>query len=242
VNVCSSGRPVSPWPNPRSHISETEKHTYINTPYVTPHTLELFCFLLIPLLFHPQDFRLARLIELEERERTLAATYCCLLPAMPRFVVGNVYAIAAVSVVGGALFGFDISSMSAIISTTAYLCYFNQGPYTLANDGKCSGPTPNVQGGQFSHSPQAASSVYEFCRWHHRFHAWWFMVRIAGLWLPLRLAWPKEVYPDRFRHLVCRFHPSLRFPRHRHVDCRTYHQRLSCRHLLCSSSRLRKCT
>lgn len=31
------------------------------------------------------------------------------------FVVGNVYAIAAVAVVGGALFGFDISSMSAII-------------------------------------------------------------------------------------------------------------------------------
>jgi MFS family permease len=56
------------------------------------------------------------------------------------------YVIAAVAVVGGALFGFDISSMSAIISTPAYLCYFNQGPQYMATDGKCSGPTANVQG------------------------------------------------------------------------------------------------
>ncbi|KAG4422956.1 hypothetical protein IFR04_003868 [Cadophora malorum] len=63
------------------------------------------------------------------------------------YQVGNVYVIAAVAVVGGALFGFDISSMSAIISTKAYLCYFNQGPYYLETDGKCSGPDPDVQGG-----------------------------------------------------------------------------------------------
>lgn len=63
------------------------------------------------------------------------------------YVVGNIYVIAAVAVVGGGLFGFDISSMSAIISTKAYLCYFNQGPQYWATDGQCSGPTPNVQGG-----------------------------------------------------------------------------------------------
>lgn len=56
------------------------------------------------------------------------------------------YSIAAVAVVGGALFGFDISSMSAIISTKAYLCYFNQGPYYWNTDGVCSGPTASVQG------------------------------------------------------------------------------------------------
>ena len=50
------------------------------------------------------------------------------------------------AVVGGALFGFDISSMSAIISTKAYLCYFNQGPLYMDTDGKCSGPTASVQG------------------------------------------------------------------------------------------------
>ena len=64
------------------------------------------------------------------------------------YVVGNVYVIAAVAVVGGALFGFDISSMSAIISTEAYLCYFNQGPQYLIPDGKCSGPRPSVSGMQ----------------------------------------------------------------------------------------------
>ncbi|KAF4632831.1 hypothetical protein G7Y89_g5293 [Cudoniella acicularis] len=63
------------------------------------------------------------------------------------YTIGNVYVIAAVAVVGGALFGFDISSMSAIISTEPYLCYFNQGPLYLETDGKCSGPTANVQGG-----------------------------------------------------------------------------------------------
>jgi hypothetical protein len=62
------------------------------------------------------------------------------------YTVGNVYVIAAVAVVGGGLFGFDISSMSAIISTKAYLCYFNQGPNYLDTDGKCSGPTADVQG------------------------------------------------------------------------------------------------
>lgn len=31
------------------------------------------------------------------------------------YTVGNIYVIAAVAVIGGALFGFDISSMSAII-------------------------------------------------------------------------------------------------------------------------------
>ncbi|KAE9370509.1 putative high-affinity glucose transporter [Stipitochalara longipes BDJ] len=63
------------------------------------------------------------------------------------YQVGNVYVIAAVAVVGGGLFGFDISSMSAIISTNAYLCYFNQGPYYWDKDHICSGPRASVQGG-----------------------------------------------------------------------------------------------
>ena len=59
------------------------------------------------------------------------------------YVVGNVYVIAAVAVVGGGLFGFDISSMSAIISTKPYLCYFNQGTIV---DNQCNGPRASVQG------------------------------------------------------------------------------------------------
>lgn len=57
------------------------------------------------------------------------------------------YVIAAVAVIGGALFGFDISSMSAIISTEPYLCYFNQGPLYMVPDKKCSGPSSSTQGG-----------------------------------------------------------------------------------------------
>lgn len=55
---------------------------------------------------------------------------------------GNIYIIAAIAVIGGALFGFDISSMSAIISTPQYKCYFDQSP-----DGSCIGPRSDVQGG-----------------------------------------------------------------------------------------------
>lgn len=62
--------------------------------------------------------------------------------------IGNLYVIAGVSVVGGALFGFDISSMSAQLGEQSYLCYFNDGPkgppFTQEN---CSGPKPLTQGG-----------------------------------------------------------------------------------------------
>ena len=45
--------------------------------------------------------------------------------------------------------GFDISSMSAIIGTQAYKCYFNQGPDgpPFNDNPKCSGPKPGPQGG-----------------------------------------------------------------------------------------------
>ena len=56
--------------------------------------------------------------------------------------VGNIYLIAAISIIGGGLFGFDISSMSAIIGTQQYKCYFNQ-----STNGSCEGPRASVQGG-----------------------------------------------------------------------------------------------
>ncbi|PGG97672.1 hypothetical protein AJ79_09131 [Helicocarpus griseus UAMH5409] len=61
-------------------------------------------------------------------------------------LAGNIYLISAVAVIGGGLFGFDISSMSAIIGTKNYLCYFHQGPAPLTED-DCKGPKPDVQGG-----------------------------------------------------------------------------------------------
>ena len=68
---------------------------------------------------------------------------------MKRYTVSNVYAIASVAVVGGALFGFDISSMSGVLGTQGYKCYFNQGPSGPPfNDSEnCSGPKALVQGG-----------------------------------------------------------------------------------------------
>ncbi|KXX75809.1 High-affinity glucose transporter [Madurella mycetomatis] len=59
--------------------------------------------------------------------------------------IGNIYFITAVAVIGGTLFGFDISSMSAIISTQPYLCHFNQRGFDYK--GLCLGPTDAVQGG-----------------------------------------------------------------------------------------------
>ncbi|KAK5996091.1 High-affinity glucose transporter [Cladobotryum mycophilum] len=63
--------------------------------------------------------------------------------------IGNVYVIAGVAVVGGALFGFDISSVSAQLGEQSYLCYFNQDENPpVPGDGRhCGGPRTLVQGG-----------------------------------------------------------------------------------------------
>ncbi|KAE8147111.1 general substrate transporter [Aspergillus avenaceus] len=64
-------------------------------------------------------------------------------------LVGNIYVIAGIAVVGGALFGFDIASMSAQLNENSYKCYFNQGPKgpPFNDDSDCSGPESLVQGG-----------------------------------------------------------------------------------------------
>ncbi|KAJ5273092.1 hypothetical protein N7478_008217 [Penicillium angulare] len=64
-------------------------------------------------------------------------------------MITNLYVITAISVIGGALFGFDLSSMSAIIGTNQYRCYFNQGPHgpPFNDSPNCSGPSSTVQGG-----------------------------------------------------------------------------------------------
>ncbi|KAK2748156.1 hypothetical protein FQN57_001281 [Myotisia sp. PD_48] len=58
---------------------------------------------------------------------------------------GNIYFISAIAVIGGGLFGFDISSMSAILGIQQYKCYFNQ--YDNLPGEPCGGPRPSVQGG-----------------------------------------------------------------------------------------------
>jgi sugar porter (SP) family MFS transporter len=63
--------------------------------------------------------------------------------------IGNIYIITAIAVTGGALFGFDIASLSAVLSTNQYKCYFNDGPDGPGFNGKntCSGLAPLRQGG-----------------------------------------------------------------------------------------------
>ncbi|KAL4812470.1 general substrate transporter [Aspergillus spinulosporus] len=61
------------------------------------------------------------------------------------FVFANIYVITTIAVIGGALFGFDIASMSAILGTQQYKCFFNQGG--IGKDGQCAGPTSSSQGG-----------------------------------------------------------------------------------------------
>ncbi|CEL06513.1 hypothetical protein ASPCAL09689 [Aspergillus calidoustus] len=61
------------------------------------------------------------------------------------YLNGNIYVITTIAVIGGALFGFDIASMSAIVGTQQYKCFFNQGG--VDSDGKCAGPTSSTQGG-----------------------------------------------------------------------------------------------
>ncbi|KAJ5445775.1 Major facilitator superfamily domain general substrate transporter [Penicillium cf. griseofulvum] len=61
------------------------------------------------------------------------------------YKITNIYVITMVAVIGGALFGFDIASMSAILGTQQYKCFFNQ--HGINKEGKCGGPTSANQGG-----------------------------------------------------------------------------------------------
>ncbi|KAK0557079.1 high affinity glucose transporter [Tilletia horrida] len=69
---------------------------------------------------------------------------------MGRKYLTNTYVLAAISCTGGLLFGFDISSLSAIIGTNNYLVYFsNTDVVTDPVTGwrTSSGPDSNLQGG-----------------------------------------------------------------------------------------------
>jgi hypothetical protein len=61
------------------------------------------------------------------------------------YQITNIYALAAFGTIGGALFGFDVSSMSAWIGSDQYLDYFNY-------------PDPNMQGGVRYSIPLASSN------------------------------------------------------------------------------------
>jgi len=64
---------------------------------------------------------------------------------MKKARITNVWVLAAISTIGGALFGFDISSMSAIIGTDQYLEYFNSPDSDLQG-----GITASMPAGSFA--------------------------------------------------------------------------------------------
>lgn len=68
---------------------------------------------------------------------------------MKSYRISNIYGITSIAVVGGGLFGFDISSMSGVLGTAGYRCYFNQGPFgpPFDDNENCSGPKSLTQGG-----------------------------------------------------------------------------------------------
>ena len=137
---------------------------------------------------------------------------------------GNIYLITAIAVIGGGLFGFDISSMSAIISTQPYLCYFNQGPDGPGfNDSPlCSGPKSNTQGGITA--SMAGGS--------------WLGALISG-YLTDRVGRKRAIqigsvfwyetrplfFSSRWRFKVSRLNSCLCLARHWNAHCRPYHQR-----------------
>ena len=66
------------------------------------------------------------------------------------YQIANIYVIASISVVGGALFGFDISSMSAELNEHSYNCYFKPDSVQFHDDGTlagCAGLSSIHQGG-----------------------------------------------------------------------------------------------
>ena len=80
------------------------------------------------------------------------------------FEITNIYVIASISVVGGALFGFDISSMSAQLNEDSYNCYFKSDSISFKN-GKpngCAGLSSIHQGGVTAAMP-AGSWVGSLC-------------------------------------------------------------------------------
>ncbi|KAK0524327.1 high affinity glucose transporter [Tilletia horrida] len=69
---------------------------------------------------------------------------------MGRKYITNTYALAAISCTGGLLFGFDISSLSAILSTQNYQVYFSNTPIItdpVTGWRSSSGPDSDLQGG-----------------------------------------------------------------------------------------------
>jgi hypothetical protein len=87
------------------------------------------------------------------------------------YTISNIYVLAAFGTIGGALFGFDVSSMSAWIDQDQYLEYFNH-------------PDANMQGGVSDILLTIMGSlVLTIPSTDHSLDVWWIVHRCSLRWL-----------------------------------------------------------
>ena len=86
------------------------------------------------------------------------------------YTISNIYVLAAFGTIGGALFGFDVSSMSAWIDQDQYLEFFNH-------------PDANMQGG-VSDTLQISIGglVLTTLSTDHGLDVWWIVHRRSLCW------------------------------------------------------------
>lgn len=85
------------------------------------------------------------------------------------YTISNIYVLAAFGTIGGALFGFDVSSMSAWIDQDQYLEYFNY-------------PDANMQGGVSDALQTKTVNPMLTTSTDHSLNVWWIVYRCSLRW------------------------------------------------------------
>lgn len=86
------------------------------------------------------------------------------------YTITNIYVLAAFGTIGGALFGFDVSSMSAWIGRDQYLDYFNH-------------PDANMQGGVSNSLQSTIVNSLLNSSTDHRIYVCWLIHRSPLRWI-----------------------------------------------------------
>ena len=89
------------------------------------------------------------------------------------YTITNIYVLAAFGTIGGALFGFDVSSMSAWIDQDQYLDYFNH-------------PSADLQGGVSDFLQTNTENLLLTPSKDHSIHVCWIVPRCPLRWVHRR--------------------------------------------------------
>lgn len=89
------------------------------------------------------------------------------------YTITNIYVLAAFGTIGGALFGFDVSSMSAWIDQDQYLDYFNH-------------PSADLQGGVSDFLQTNTENLSLTPSTDHSLNVWWIVPRCSLRWFHCR--------------------------------------------------------